>query len=64
METMDKKKYSCRECGKEDESRESPDCCGKKMEPVVNTCTQPPASAEHARPMEDEEPCDDNRAGG
>ena len=38
-------------------------CCGQPMEKVpANICLQPD-QAEHARPMADEEPCDDFRSG-
>jgi len=59
------KKYQCENCGKtiETDSEKVPDCCGKKMEELtLDVCTQP-AHPEHARPMEDEEPCDEGRAG-
>ena len=40
-----------------------PYCCGKYMKKLpLDICTQP-AHAEHARPMEDEDACDDFRAG-
>lgn len=57
--------YRCENCGKEvimtDDS--IPECCGEPMGEIpLDICTQP-AHAEHARPMEDEEPCDDGRAG-
>ena len=40
-----------------------PECCDKPMKKVsLDVCTQP-AHAEHARPMENEDVCDDGRAG-
>ena len=40
-----------------------PECCGKTMKEVpLDPCLQP-AHAEHARPMEDEDACDNFRAG-
>jgi len=40
-----------------------PECCGETMKEIpLDVCTQP-AHAEHARPMRDDEPCDDGRAG-
>lgn len=62
---MEEKTYECEECGKrvtklEDEK---PECCGKPMRQLpLDVCLQP-AHAEHARPMDDEEPCDNGRAG-
>jgi len=57
--------YECEDCGKTVKVKdgETPDCCGKSMKKVsVDICVQP-AHAEHARPMDDEDPCDDGRAG-
>ena len=58
-------KYKCGICGKtkavSDDS--NPECCGKPMKQLpLDVCIQP-AHAEHTRPMENEEPCDDGRAG-
>ena len=40
-----------------------PSCCGKKMKKMpIDNCTQP-AHAEHSRPMENEDACDDGRSG-
>ena len=58
-------KYKCEECGKtvEISDQEIPDCCGKPMKKIsLDICTQP-AHAEHARPMENEDACNDGRAG-
>ncbi len=38
-----------------------PYCCGKPMTKVPKEICLQPAHPEHARPMEDEEPCDDGR---
>ena len=57
--------YKCQNCGKEIKSSDEqiPKCCGKPMEKLpLDICTQP-AHPEHARPMEDEDACDDFRAG-
>ena len=57
--------YKCKNCGKEVKSSDDkiPKCCGKEMEKIpLDICTQP-AHPEHARPMEDEDACDDFRAG-
>ena len=59
------KNYKCETCGKIVKSKKGsvPKCCGKPMKQLpLDICIQP-AHAEHARPMEDEEPCDDGRAG-
>lgn len=58
-------KYQCENCGKTVEASddEIPDCCGKPMKKIsLDLCTQP-AHAEHARPMEKEDACNDGRAG-
>ncbi|KYK33995.1 MAG: hypothetical protein AYK22_00740 [Thermoplasmatales archaeon SG8-52-3] len=57
--------YKCELCGKTIEvfDENIPSCCGKPMKKVpLDICTQP-AHAEHARPMDDENACDDGRAG-
>jgi hypothetical protein len=58
--------YECQKCKKKKivkEDTKVPSCCGKPMKKVqVDICLQPD-HAEHARPMRDEEPCDDFRAG-
>jgi len=61
---MKEKTYECEGCGKKIRTSEkTPDCCGKPMKQLpFDVCTQS-ANAEHARPMETEEPCDDGRAG-
>ena len=57
--------YQCQSCKRTAtvESGENiPECCGKPMEKMPHEiCTQPD-HAEHARPMEEEEPCNDFRA--
>jgi hypothetical protein len=55
------KVYECDGCGKQitvEDGAEAPECCGEPM-PV---CTMA-SVAEHARPFNDDEPCDDGRAG-
>jgi len=61
---MNEKTYECEKCRKKIRTSEKiPDCCGKPMKQLpLDECTQQ-ANAEHARPMETEEPCDDGRAG-
>ncbi len=59
--------YECESCKRtatvqDDET--PPSCCGKpmKMKMPREICLQP-THAEHARPMEDEDACDEFRAG-
>lgn len=57
--------FVCEYCGKKITVSDgsTPECCDKSMKKLpLDVCTQP-AHAEHARPMESEEPCDDGRAG-
>jgi len=59
------KEYTCTHCGKKVTAHDDkvPECCGTAMKQLpVDLCLQP-AHAEHARPMEDEDACDDGRAG-
>jgi hypothetical protein len=59
------KNYECKDCGKKINVSDDtiPECCGKPMKQIpLDICTQP-AHAEHTRPMENEGPCDDGRAG-
>jgi hypothetical protein len=65
LDNMKEKTYECVKCGKrvKKSDDERPECCGKPMKQItVNICLQP-AHAEHARTMENDEPCDDGRAG-
>ena len=62
---MEEETYECENCGKKIKVSDGkvPDCCGKSMKKLpLDICTQP-AHAEHARPMEDEDACNDFRAG-
>lgn len=62
---MKEKSYECENCGKTVKSLKGkiPECCGKSMKKIpLGICTQP-AHAEHSRPMEDEDACDDFNAG-
>ena len=62
---MEREKYECKNCGKIVRVKDGviPSCCDKPMEKLpLDICTQP-AHAEHARSMEDEDACDDGRAG-
>ena len=57
--------YRCEDCDKivKVSDGEVPECCGKPMKQLpLDICLQP-AHAEHARPMDDEDACDDFRAG-
>ena len=57
--------YKCKICGKEVKTKEGaiPQCCGKAMTKIpLDLCTQP-EDAEHARPMDSEDACNDGRAG-
>ena len=59
-------KYVCLTCNRTatvDDNEQNPRCCGKKMKKVPREICLQPAHAEHARPMEHDEPCDDGRAG-
>jgi hypothetical protein len=65
LEKMNDKTYECEECGKriKNSTNEKLECCGKPMKQLpLDICTQP-SDAEHARLMENDEPCDDGRAG-
>jgi hypothetical protein len=58
-------KYQCEKCGniKISKGGSIPKCCGIPMKNIpLDICLQP-AHAEHARPMNDEDACDDFRAG-
>ena len=61
---MTEKKFECIDCGKQVKSSENkPECCGKQMKQLpLDICVQP-TDAEQVRVMEDNEPCDDGRAG-
>jgi hypothetical protein len=58
--------YQCQTCKKKtivSEKNKKPSCCGKPMKKIaVDICLQPD-HAEHARPMRQDEPCDDFRGG-
>ena len=62
---MTEKTFECEECGKTIKSTDekTPECCGKPMKKLpMDICVQP-AHSEHARPMENEDACDEFRAG-
>ena len=57
--------YKCEKCGKNVKTTDGavPNCCGHPMKKItLDVCTQP-AHAEHTRPMESEDACNDGRAG-
>jgi hypothetical protein len=61
----DEETFQCENCGKNIKVTDgtNPKCCGKPMKKVsLDICTQP-AHAEHARPMAEEDACNDFRAG-
>lgn len=52
--------YRCPKCGKTFKSEKPPVCCGEEAK--LEVCTEAP-SAEHARPFNEDGPCDDGRSG-
>lgn len=62
---VNKESYECLTCKRTAtvEGDETPECCGKPMKKIPREICLQPAHAEHARPMERDEPCDDFRAG-
>jgi len=61
---MTKISYKCADCGREikkEETEENPVCCGKKMEQLPLDVCLHPNDPEAARPMRDDEPCDQGR---
>jgi len=62
---MKEETYQCEICGKTVKSsgKKIPLCCNKPMKKLpLEVCLQP-AHAEHARPMMNEDACDEGRAG-
>ncbi len=56
--------YKCEDCGKEikrEETEEDLICCEKKMKQIPLDICLHPNDPEAARPMRDEEPCDQGR---
>lgn len=62
---VNKENYECLTCKRTAtvEDGETPECCGKPMKKIPREICLQPTHAEHARPMERDEPCDDFRAG-
>jgi hypothetical protein len=60
---MSNVKYKCKTCGSTEMAPEdkAPECCGEPME-LLDVCTTAP-SAEFARPFNEDDACDDGRAG-
>lgn len=57
--------YECEKCGKRVKTSEDkiPKCCNIPMKKIpLDICTQP-AHAEHSRPMDEENACNDFRGG-
>jgi hypothetical protein len=57
--------FECENCGKKITITDGsiPSCCDKPMKKLpLDVCLQP-AHAEHTRPMESEDVCDNGRAG-
>jgi len=55
--------YKCEKCGKTIKTLKGkkPECCNELMKKTpLDICTQP-AHAEHSRPMDEEDACDDFR---
>ena len=62
---MEEKTYECKECGNTIKTSDAkvPECCNNPMvQKKLDPCTQP-AHAEHSRPMDSEDACNDFRSG-
>lgn len=62
---MKEETYECKICGKRVKTSKSkiPKCCNSSMKKIpLDICIQP-AHAEHSRPMDEENSCNDFRAG-
>ncbi len=56
--------YGCKRKVPKTEKEEVPECCGTAMKLLpLDECVKAPSSAEHARFDDEDEPCDDGRAG-
>ena len=58
--------YQCQSCKRTaivEVGEKIPHCCGEPMEKIVDEICLQPNHAEHARPMESEDACDDFRSG-
>jgi hypothetical protein len=59
-------RYECMSCHRTitvDETKSAPVCCGKPMQRMPRELCLQPSHAEHARPMEREDACDEGRGG-
>ena len=59
-------RFECQSCKRSvivQVNENKPTCCGRQMKQVTKEICLQPAHSEHARPMEDEDACDDFRAG-
>jgi hypothetical protein len=54
---------SCHRTATVELSEEPPKCCGKPMRKIPREICLQPAHAEHARPMEPEDACDEFHSG-
>lgn len=60
-----KKGYECKECGRKEIITDGsvPECCGQPMQQVpLDVCMKPPADAESARTVDEDDACDDSRS--
>ena len=60
------KEYQCQSCKRTAtviDYKETPTCCGKPMKIIQREICLQPTHPEHARPMEDEDACNDFRSG-
>jgi len=58
--------YQCQSCKRTatvEEDDKIPECCGQPMKKMPKEICLQPAHAEHARPMEENNACDDFREG-
>lgn len=52
--------YGCKRAVPRTDQEEKPECCGTAMTLLpIEECMKPPASAEHARFDDEDEPCHD-----
>lgn len=54
---------SCKQTATVEDNQKAPTCCGKPMEQIPKEICLQPAHAEHARPMESNDACDEFRGG-
>jgi hypothetical protein len=64
--SQEEETYECMSCHRTatvEHTKEPLMCCGKPMQKVSRDICLQPAHAEHARPMEPEDACDEFRSG-